>query len=48
MSFAPALVLRAGDRERLGGLGQLPGVPSGLADRVRMTLLAADGVPNAQ
>ena len=48
MSLAPALVLRAGDRERLADLARLPSVPSGLAKRARMVLLAADGVPNAQ
>jgi len=48
MSLAPALVLRAGDRERLADLATLPSVPSGLAKRARMVLLAADGVPNAQ
>jgi transposase len=48
MSFAPALMLRTGDRERLGELARLPSVPSGLAKRARMILLAADGVPNAQ
>jgi hypothetical protein len=31
MSFAPALVLREGDCERLGELARLPSVPSGLA-----------------
>src|ERR1700678_3628694 len=48
MSFAPALPLREGDRERLGELARLPSVPSGLAKRARMILLAADGVPNAE
>ncbi len=48
MSVAPALVLREGDRDRLGELARLPSVPSGLAKRARMVLLAADGVPNAQ
>ena len=48
MSFAPALVLREGDRERLADLARLPSVPSGLAKRARMVLLAADGMPNAQ
>src|SRR6266576_7283721 len=48
MSFAPALVLREGDRDRLDELARLPSVPSGLARRARMVLLAADGVPNAQ
>jgi len=48
MSFAPALILRQGDRERLADLARLPSVPSGLAKRARMVLLAGDGVPNAQ
>jgi transposase len=48
MSLAPALVLRAGDRERLADLARLPSVPSGLAKRARMVLLAADGMANAQ
>ena len=47
MSLAPALVLREGDRERLAELARLPSVPSGLAKRARMVLLAADGMPNA-
>src|SRR5215469_8999960 len=48
MSLAPALILRDGDRERLADLARLPSVPSGLAKRARMVLLAADGVPNAE
>jgi len=48
MSLAPALVLREGDRDRLADLARLPSVPSGLARRARMVLLAADGMPNAQ
>jgi transposase len=48
MSFAPALVLREGDREKLADLARLPSVPSGLAKRARMILLAAGGMPNAQ
>jgi hypothetical protein len=48
MSFAPALVLREGDRRKLGDLARLPSVPSGLAKRARMILLAGDGVPNAE
>jgi transposase len=42
------LVLREGDRRRLADLARLPGVPSGLAKRAWMVLLAADGMPNAQ
>jgi transposase len=48
MSLAPALMLRPGDRDRLAELARLPSVPSGLAKRARMILLAADGLPNAQ
>src|ERR1700729_2880455 len=48
MSRAPALILREGDRERLAELARLPSVPSGLAKRARIVLLAADGIPNAQ
>jgi transposase len=48
MSFACALALREGDRKKLGDLARLPSVPSGLAKRARMILLAADGVPNAE
>jgi transposase len=48
MSVAPALVLREGDRDRLAELARLPSVPSGLARRARLVLLAAGGMPNAQ
>src|SRR5215468_8865472 len=48
MSLAPALVLREGDRQRLADLARLPSVPSGLAKRARIVMLAADGMPNAQ
>ena len=48
MSFAPALMLREGDRQRLADLAGLPSVPSGLAKRARMVLLAADGMANAE
>jgi transposase len=41
-------MLRAGDRDRLADLARLPSVPSGLAKRARLVLLAADGMPNAQ
>src|ERR1039458_2500931 len=47
MSLASALTLREGDRDRLAELARLPSVPSGLAKRARMVLLAADGMPNA-
>ena len=42
------LILRQGDRERLADLARRPSVPSGLAKRARMLLLAAEGMPNAQ
>jgi hypothetical protein len=48
MSLAPALVLCDGDRQRLAELARLPSVPSGLAKRARIVLLAADGISNAQ
>jgi transposase len=48
MSVAPALILREGDRQRLADLARLPSVPSGLAKRARMVLLAAEGKPNAE
>jgi transposase len=48
MSSAPALALRDGDRQKLADLARLPSVPSGLAKRARMVLLAADGMPNAE
>jgi transposase len=48
MSLAPALAVREGDRTRLADLARLPSVPSGLAKRARIVLLAADGMPNAQ
>ncbi len=47
MSFAPAPVLREGDRDRLAELARLPSVPSGLARRARM-VLAAHAIPNAE
>src|SRR5579863_9797900 len=48
MAMARPLVLRDGDHERLTDLARLPSVPSGLAKRARMVLLAAEGMPNAQ
>lgn len=42
------MLLREGDRKKLGDLARLPSVPSGLTKRARMILLAADGVPNAE
>jgi transposase len=43
---APALVLRAGDREELSRLMRSSSVRAGLAQRARIVLLAADGVSN--
>jgi transposase len=48
MSFSAALMLRDGDKERLGDLAQLPAVPAELARRARIVLLAAEGRPNAE
>jgi hypothetical protein len=42
MSLAPPLMLREGDRDRLTDLVRLPSVPSGLAKRARMMLLAIE------
>jgi transposase len=41
-------MLREGDRNRLANLARPPSVSSGLAQRARMILLAAGGMPNAQ
>jgi transposase len=48
MSFAAALILCEGDRQRLADLARLPSVPSGLTKRARIVLLAAAGKPNAE
>jgi transposase len=48
MSVAAPLVLRAGDESRLAALQRSPTVGAGLAQRARIVLLAADGVPNAE
>ncbi len=48
MSFAAPLVLRAGDESRLTALQRSSTVGAGLAQRARIVLLAADGVPNAE
>jgi len=45
---APALVLRDGDREELESWLRSRSVKAGLAKRVRMILLAADGVGNRE
>jgi hypothetical protein len=41
-------MLRDGDRKGLADLARLPSVPSGLAKRARIVLLAADGLANAE
>ena len=43
----PSTDAREGDRKRLADLARLPSVPSGLAKRARIVLLAADGMPKA-
>ncbi len=48
MSVAAALVLRPGDLSVLTGLVRSSSVPAGLAQRARIVLLAAEGLPNAQ
>jgi hypothetical protein len=48
MSVAAPLVLREGDRSRLEGLTRSSSVQAGLAQRARIVLLAADGLPNAE
>jgi len=48
MSVAAPLVLRAGDESRLTALQRSSTVGAGLAQRARIVLLAADGVPNAE
>ncbi|MDQ2837044.1 MAG: IS630 family transposase [Actinomycetota bacterium] len=45
---APALVLRDGDRERLVAWTRSTSIRSGLAQRARIVLLAADGVSNTE
>jgi DNA-binding CsgD family transcriptional regulator len=47
MSVAAALVLRSGDGARLRALTRSSTVPSGVALRARIVLLAADGMANA-
>ena len=48
MSVAAALVLRPGDELRLSSLVRSSTVEAGLAQRARIVLLAAQGVPNAE
>ena len=45
MSVAAPLVLREGDRSRLEALTRSSSIRAGLAQRARIVLLAADGVP---
>ena len=48
MSVAVALILRPGDEARLTALVRSSTVEAGLAQRARIVLLAAEGVPNAE
>jgi DNA-binding CsgD family transcriptional regulator len=48
VSVAAALVLRPGDESRLSSLVRSSTVEAGLAQRARIVLLAAQGVPNAE
>jgi transposase len=48
MSVAAALVLREGDRSRLEALTRSSSIRAGLAQRARIVLLAAEGLPNAE
>jgi transposase len=48
VSVAAALVLRSGDESRLSALVRSSTVEAGLAQRARIVLLAAQGVPNAE
>jgi transposase len=48
MSVAAPLALRAGDGERLSAMSRSQKIPAASAQRARIVLLAADGVPNAE
>jgi transposase len=48
MSIAAPLVLRAGDEPKLAALLRSPTLEAGLAQRARIVLLAAEGLPNAE
>jgi Winged helix-turn helix/DDE superfamily endonuclease len=48
MSVAAPLVLREGDRPRLEAMLRSSSIRAGLAQRARIVLLAADGLPNAE
>src|SRR5919112_6795502 len=45
---AAALLLRAGDRAELERWLRSSSVPAGLAQRARLVLMAADGLPNQE
>ena len=48
MSVAAPLVLRPGDEPQLTALLRSSTVEAGLAQRARIVLLAAEGLPNAE
>jgi len=48
MSVAAAVVLRPGDDSALRSLVRSSSVQAGLAQRARIVLLAAEGLPNAE
>jgi DNA-binding NarL/FixJ family response regulator len=48
MSVAAPLVLRSGDESRLTSLVRSSTAEAGLAQRARIVLLAAQGLPNAE
>ena len=48
MSVAAPLVQREGDRPRLEGMVRSSSIRAGLAQRARIVLLAAEGLPNAE
>jgi transposase len=48
VSVAAPLVLRRGDESKLNALLRSPTVQAGLAQRARIVLLAAEGLPNAE
>jgi transposase len=48
MSVAAGLVLRPGDEERLASLVRSSSVRAGVAQRARIVLLAAEGLPNVE
>ena len=48
MSVAAPLALRDGDQKKLTALVRSSSVRAGVAQRARIVLLAADGLPNAE